>query len=57
VTVIATGFGPGRQRRRRETTEFAPPVLAPPRRERERPREGFDVPDELLDVPSFLRES
>src|SRR5690349_11800020 len=57
VTAIATGFGTHRRRRRREAMEAPVPVLAPPRRERERPREGFDVPDELLDVPSFLRDS
>jgi cell division protein FtsZ len=53
VTVIATGFGP--QRRRRERRE----------RERERvlvpqgaaDRESFDVPAEVLEVPSFLRDS
>jgi len=52
VTVIATGFGQGRRRRR-------------PRREREPeravarpvPREGFDIPEEVLDVPSFLRDA
>jgi cell division protein FtsZ len=52
VTVIATGFGgQSRRRRRRE----APPV--------ERPAattaaasEGFDVSQDVLDVPSFLRD-
>jgi hypothetical protein len=24
---------------------------------RERPSEGFEIPDEVLDVPSFLRDS
>ena len=48
VTVIATGFGPARQRRRRD-----PGVQEPVRRPA---REGFDVPDDLLEVPSFLRE-
>jgi cell division GTPase FtsZ len=55
VTVIATGFGPQRQRRRREVVEGTAPQLAPQRRERS--REGFEVPDELLDVPSFLRDN
>ena len=51
VTVIATGFGGQRQRRRREVAAVAG---APgPRRE----RDGFDVPDDVLDVPAFLRES
>src|SRR5207237_617455 len=54
VTVIATGFGPGRTRRRREAGEPVPRPSAP----RERDREGrFDMPDELLDVPSFLRDT
>jgi len=53
VTVIATGFGP--QRRKRERRE----------RERERvfvphgaaDRESFELPAEVLEVPSFLRDS
>jgi cell division protein FtsZ len=54
VTVIATGFGPARHRRRREPGGVAEPL---PARSRQRePAEGFEVPDELLDVPSFLRE-
>jgi cell division protein FtsZ len=58
VTVIATGFGAGRTRRRRETTVVAAePGVRPRERERDERREGFDVPDELLDVPSFLRDS
>jgi cell division protein FtsZ len=48
VTVIATGFGPQRRRRRREE---APPIAAEPRR-----REGFEVSDDVLDVPAFLRD-
>ncbi len=54
VTVIATGFGPQRRRPRRE-----PALLADePSRERDEPREreGFEVTDEALEVPSFLRE-
>ena len=52
VTVIATGFGPHRPRRRRPAEELAgqPPV------ESERPREGFEVPEDILEVPSFLRD-
>jgi cell division protein FtsZ len=51
VTVIATGFGgQGRRRRKRE----APPL------ERPAPAaaasEGFDVSQDVLDVPSFLRD-
>jgi cell division protein FtsZ len=47
VTVIATGFGPQRRRRQREETLVAPEP---------RTREGFEVSDEVLDVPSFLRD-
>jgi cell division protein FtsZ len=52
VTVIATGFGAQRRaRRRRETPVGAPEPTAG------RPEdEGFQVPDDVLDVPSFLRE-
>ena len=47
VTVIATGFGPQRRRRRREEELIAA-----------EPRVGtsFDVSEEALDVPSFLRD-
>jgi cell division protein FtsZ len=49
VTVIATGFGAQRRRRRREGALEAPiPTGAP--------GSGFEIPDEALDVPSFLRE-
>jgi cell division protein FtsZ len=44
VTVIATGFDKAYRRERREE-----PV------EREAPAEGFDVPSDVLEVPSFLR--
>jgi cell division protein FtsZ len=51
VTVIATGFGArGRRRRRREDTLEAPiPATTTA-------SEGFEVPREVLDVPSFLRD-
>jgi cell division protein FtsZ len=49
VTVIATGFGSSRRRRRREGAE-APIPSAPI------PGGGFEIPDEALDVPSFLRD-
>jgi cell division protein FtsZ len=49
VTVIATGFGGSRRRRRREASE-APIPSAPI------PGGGFEIPDEALDVPSFLRD-
>ncbi len=50
VTVIATGFGPVRQRRRRREAASEPePVRA-------ESSEGFDLPDDVLEVPSFLRD-
>ena len=52
VTVIATGFGPARQRRRRPAAE----VAGEPRR-REPVGERFDDPEDVLEVPSFLRDS
>src|SRR5207248_2276608 len=64
VTVIATGFGDAQRRRRRQapaetrTHERQPaPVTAPAGAPRERPSESFEIPDEVLDVPSFLRDS
>jgi cell division protein FtsZ len=51
VTVIATGFGGGARRRRRETQAGADaPVPAG------FAREGFDLRDDTLDVPAFLRD-
>ena len=44
VTVIATGFDKAYRRERREEPG-----------EREVPAEGFDVPSDVLEVPSFLR--
>jgi cell division protein FtsZ len=52
VTVIATGFGPQAHRRRRRTT--VPAEEPTPRAPEE--REQFDVEDEALEVPSFLRD-
>jgi len=49
VTVIATGFGAQRRRRRREGAFEAPIPTGVP-------GGGFEIPDEALDVPSFLRE-
>jgi cell division protein FtsZ len=51
VTVIATGFGPSRQRRRRPSAELAGEPARPARRER-----GFEGAEDL-EVPSFLRDS
>ena len=53
VTVIATGFGAPRRRRPRPTQEQAP---QPERTERVAVGESFDVPRDVLDVPSFLRD-
>jgi cell division protein FtsZ len=51
VTVIATGFGArGRRRRRRDDTLEAPIPSTTPT------SEGFELPREVLDVPSFLRD-
>jgi cell division protein FtsZ len=52
VTVIATGFGPGAHRRRRRTT------MEEPERPASKPEgeEPFELPKDVLEVPSFLRE-
>jgi len=52
VTVIATGFGPSAHRRRRRTTVTDEAPVSQPAEEPER----FDVADDLLEVPSFLRD-
>jgi len=49
VTVIATGFGSQRRRRRREGLAEAPVPAASS-------AGGFEIADEALDVPSFLRD-
>jgi cell division protein FtsZ len=51
VTVIATGFGGGRRRRRGVSAAADAPTPSAPV-----PGGGFEVPDEALDVPSFLRD-
>ncbi|MEP6910510.1 MAG: cell division protein FtsZ [Actinomycetota bacterium] len=51
VTVIATGFGGQGRRRRRRETEREPPIPASASA-----TEGFDVSQDVLDVPSFLRD-
>ena len=56
VTVIATGFGPHRTRRRRPA-EIAEPEQVPREEPQPARREGFDVPDDVLEVPSFLRDN
>ncbi len=52
VTVIATGFGE-RRRRRARAREREPERAGA----RGAPKEGFEVPEEVLDVPSFLRDA
>ena len=60
VTVIATGFGAQRRRRRREATVGAEePAITRPEPETERVREApesFEVSEDVLEVPSFLRD-
>jgi cell division protein FtsZ len=54
VTVIATGFGPERYRRRRREREVLP---AQENGEARPADEGaFELPDDVLEVPSFLRD-
>ncbi|HEX2110343.1 MAG TPA: cell division protein FtsZ [Gaiellaceae bacterium] len=48
VTVIATGFDARFRRERRERREEQPAA--------ESPRQRFDLPSDVLEVPSFLRE-
>jgi cell division protein FtsZ len=57
VTVIATGFDVRFRRREERATAVNGP--RPPEREREPSGEsgGFDVPPDVLEVPSFLRDS
>ena len=56
VTVIATGFGPERYRRRRR--EEHPAEEGQATRTPTPSEEGaFDLPDDVLEVPSFLRDS
>jgi cell division protein FtsZ len=55
VTVIATDFGQQRRRARRAEPQRTAVVPEPPiAREG---GEGFEVPSEMLDVPSFLRDN
>jgi cell division protein FtsZ len=51
VTVIATGFGAGGRRRRRREDTMEPPIPTATAS-----GETFDMPREVLDVPSFLRD-
>jgi cell division protein FtsZ len=53
VTVIATGFGPAAYRRRRRA---AVPEEEPREERQPEEKERFEVTDDVLEVPSFLRE-
>jgi cell division protein FtsZ len=53
VTVIATGFGQARRRTRRPERQRVAVPEAPIARDS---GQSFDVPSEMLDVPSFLRD-
>src|SRR5438067_8564718 len=55
VTVIATGFGQRHKRQRRPERERQRVTVPEPPIGRERD-EGFEIPAEMLDVPSFLRD-
>ncbi|MGD0272173.1 MAG: cell division protein FtsZ [Gaiellaceae bacterium] len=50
VTVIATGFGAGGEHRRWRAARKGG------ERQRESTAESFDVPEEVLEIPSFLRD-
>jgi cell division GTPase FtsZ len=54
VTVIATGFGPSRTRRRRRSEET--PDESREDTQREPQSDRFEVSDDVLEVPSFLRD-
>src|SRR6478752_1317356 len=54
VTVIATGFGAARQRRRRPALTSTTDEQSAPREEAaDRGQGSFDLPDDVLEVPSF----
>jgi cell division protein FtsZ len=55
VTVIATGFGPAKVRRRRRAEEPADESREH-EGQREQAAERFEVTDDVLEVPSFLRD-
>jgi cell division protein FtsZ len=56
VTVIATGFGPAKVRRRRRAEEPADESRRDEESRRDQPAERFEVGDDVLEVPSFLRD-
>src|SRR5262245_33753168 len=56
VTVIATGFGAERYRRRRREERPAREDSTEPSTSRQEEGARFEVPDDVLEVPSFLRD-
>ena len=60
VTVIATGFGQQRRRKRKPDSDRARDgerAREPELVTTSRAKEDFDIPKEVLDVPSFLRDA
>jgi cell division protein FtsZ len=57
VTVIATGFGPERYRRRHREERPAEEPAGTPSGPTADESAGFEMPDDVLEVPSFLRDS
>jgi cell division protein FtsZ len=57
VTVIATGFGPERYRRRRSERRPAEEEGSGERVRAPRDEDAFEVPEDVLEVPSFLRDN
>jgi len=56
VTVIATGFGPERYRRRRRERAAQPAPENGEARPAAENEGAFELPDDILEVPSFLRD-
>jgi cell division protein FtsZ len=56
VTVIATGFGPERYRRRRREREAVPASQENGEARPPADEGAFELPDDILEVPSFLRD-
>ncbi len=56
VTVIATGFGAARASRRRRAATPVAATASEPRPTRREESSGFDVPADVLEIPSFLRD-
>jgi cell division protein FtsZ len=57
VTVIATGFGPQRRRRPQRERERERVTVPDVPVARDSAEGGFEIPAEVLDVPSFLRDN